>query len=72
MEKRLIIEVDGWVHFYQVEKDRIRENFLRSVGFTVLRFSNVEVRTNMAYVLEVILEQLEAPSPRPSPFRERE
>ena len=33
------------------------------LGFTVLRFSNVEVRTNMEYVLETILKYLDTPSP---------
>ena len=63
MEKRLVVEVDGWIHFFQRHKDQVREDALRMLGFTVLRFSNVEVRTNMEYVLETILKYLDTPSP---------
>ncbi len=39
----LVIEVDGSIHEYTVEEDAIRQEFLESLGFKVLRFSNQEV-----------------------------
>jgi very-short-patch-repair endonuclease len=51
---RLIIEVDGDIHEYQREEDAIRQAFLESLGFEVLRFSNEDVLTNIEGVLDVI------------------
>ncbi len=51
---RLIIEVDGPIHQYSQEQDAIRQEFLESVGFTVIRFTNLEVLNNMVTVLDVI------------------
>ncbi|MBK7407885.1 MAG: endonuclease domain-containing protein [Saprospirales bacterium] len=40
---KLIVEIDGDIHLQQVEYDKIREDILRQMGFTVLRFKNGEV-----------------------------
>ena len=64
-EHRLIIELDGGQHADQVAYDRQRDAWLRSQGYTVLRFWNNDVMQQ----LERVLEQIRcAVSPEPSPF----
>jgi very-short-patch-repair endonuclease len=68
---KLIIEIDSGQHFNdQGEvRDRRRDTFLASKGFRVLRFSNHDVMTNRAGVLETIaaaVREASAPS-LPSP-----
>lgn len=54
LEKRLIIEVDGLIHQYTAEEDSIRQEYLESVGFTVIRFTNDDVEQNINAVLDSI------------------
>ena len=54
----LVIEVDGPVHEYSPDEDEIREQFLRSQGLRVLRFSNHEVDNSIVAVVETIAEAL--------------
>ncbi|MGZ8184209.1 MAG: DUF559 domain-containing protein [Methylobacter sp.] len=69
-EARLIIEADGGHHADQSEYDTRRDGWLRSQGFTVLRFWNNEILTNIAGVLERIVEGCQnSPSPQPLPRR---
>ncbi len=58
LETQLIIEVDGPIHDYTPEQDAVRQTYLEVIGFTVLRFSNDEVLTEMSGVLEKITETL--------------
>jgi len=51
---RLIIEVDGPTHEYTQEEDAIRQAYLESVGFTVLRFTNLDVLNTLDAVAGVI------------------
>jgi len=53
-ESQVVIEVDGSQHMVEVAKDKERERWLRSQGFTILRFWNNEVLRNMEGVLEII------------------
>lgn len=53
-EANLIIELDGSQHFEDKEKDRQRDLFLQSLGFTVLRIPNNEVNQNFRGVCEYI------------------
>jgi very-short-patch-repair endonuclease len=57
-EKRLVIEIDGSQHAEEIEKDkdRQRDEWLRSQGFRVLRFWSNEVLQNLEGVLEAIRE----------------
>ena len=43
LELRLIIEVDGPIHQYTQQEDAIRQTFLESLGFEVLRSPSLEV-----------------------------
>lgn len=52
MEQRLIIEIDGGQHADQVGYDQHRDDWLRSQGYTVLRFWNNEVAQQLEGVLE--------------------
>lgn len=40
---KLIVEIDGKIHDDQKEYDAMREQHLRNLGFTVIRFTNEEV-----------------------------
>jgi len=51
---RLIIELDGSQHIDDREIDIERDNWLKSQGFTVLRFWNSEVMKNINGVLNVV------------------
>jgi very-short-patch-repair endonuclease len=53
-EQRLIIEIDGGQHAEQVEYDQHQDAWLRSQGYTVLRFWNNEVMQQLESVLEQI------------------
>jgi very-short-patch-repair endonuclease len=57
---RLVIELDGGQHYSLEgkEKDRVRDAYLISLGFNILRFSDREVLTNIEGVLEHIFEHL--------------
>jgi len=53
-ELKLIIEIDGYSHEGNFDKDEVRQKKLESFGFTVLRFSEAEVRRDIEQVLTVI------------------
>ncbi len=52
----LIVEIDGGYHLTeeQKESDKTRDNFLKEIGFTTLRFTNEEVLNNLAQILKKI------------------
>ncbi|MFH1348383.1 MAG: endonuclease domain-containing protein [Patescibacteria group bacterium] len=60
VEKNLIIEIDGSSHCYATTKkhDRNREEFLKSKGFEIIRFSNSQSVESTEYVLSCIREYL--------------
>jgi very-short-patch-repair endonuclease len=68
MERRLIVELDGGQHNGSTN-DAVRDAWLRSQGFNVLRFWNNEVMGNMQGVLEVIVRATASPPPQPSPVK---
>ena len=47
----LVIEIDGESHFGTEEKDNKKQTFLESIGLTVLRFDNDQVKQGLEYVL---------------------
>ena len=51
----LVIEVDGGIHQTQQADDQMREEHLRDLGLTILRFLNTEVEQEMEVVLSTIL-----------------
>jgi very-short-patch-repair endonuclease len=70
LEERVIIEVDGGQHALG-PGDKIRDEWLRSEGYKVLRFWNNQVLNNMEGVLETIRNALLTPHPDPLPQGER-
>ncbi|AGK56197.1 hypothetical protein HYPDE_22553 [Hyphomicrobium denitrificans 1NES1] len=72
LSHRLIIEVDGATHATDAEiaSDMCRQRHLESQGFTVLRFKNTDVATNLGGVMDVIVGAFvcpATPTPNPSP-----
>ncbi len=67
--RRFVIEVDGGQH--GGARDIERDAWLKEQGFVVMRFWNNEVDGNMAGVMQVVLDAVEAaavaPPPQPSP-----
>ncbi len=51
---KLVIEVDGSQHFSDemTEYDRIRNEYLSSLGLRVLRFTNIDVLTHIKSIVE--------------------
>jgi very-short-patch-repair endonuclease len=64
-EHSLVIEVDGPIHDYTVEEDKIRQQFLESLGLHGLRFTNEEVINSIAHVLACIATALIEQKPSP-------
>jgi very-short-patch-repair endonuclease len=63
---KLVIELDGGQHFEptQERRDAHRSAFLKSKGFHILRFSNLDVMTNRSGALDTIFAAISsAPSP---------
>ena len=69
---QLAIEVDGSIHFIEghQEKDALRQNRLESLGVTVIRFSDLDVKNNLDWVLEEIKDTIELLKPTPNPCKE--
>ena len=57
-EKRLIVEVDGGQHAEEIAYDSKRDEWLKSQGFSILRFWNHQVSKEIEAVKERILEEL--------------
>ncbi len=68
MERRLIVELDGGQHKGS-QHDALRDAWLKSQGFNVIRFWNNDVMSNMQGVLEAIAQALASPPPQPSPVK---
>ena len=58
--KRLAIEIDGRQHLLPEHKtaDRIRDDYLKSLGITVLRYDNRSINNNFNAVCNDILKHL--------------
>ncbi len=57
---KLIIEIDGDSHYFNkgIQYDLIRNNYLSSLGYTVLRYTNIDIRYNLQGVIEDIFFKL--------------
>lgn len=68
---KIVIELDGTQHFLDegIEKDKERDNYLSSLGLTVLRYSNYEINTSFESVCQDIFNHLISRGvlPLPSP-----
>jgi len=50
----LIIELDGIIHQFQKKKDKQRENELKKLGYSVIRFENEEILNDLIHVEKVL------------------
>ncbi len=60
LEKKLIIELDGWQHKEENQEryDKERTEFLEKLGFRIIRFWNNEINDNLEGVFLKIEEYL--------------
>ena len=67
---KLVVEVDGSQHLEerQKRKDQIRDQYLRELGFQVLRFSSREVLTNTENVVQAIQDVVKGHANPPVPL----
>jgi very-short-patch-repair endonuclease len=54
---KLVVEVDGDSHADQIEYDRARTAYLNELGYTVIRFTNREMFTQLEAVLQQIADE---------------
>jgi very-short-patch-repair endonuclease len=61
LEKKLVVELDGWTHStpQEITYDERRTRFLNTEGFRVIRFGNTDVMESADGVLQSILEELD-------------
>ncbi len=59
--KKTVIEIDGGQHFETAnqEKDQQRDKALASLGITVLRYNNDDIRTRFEGVVQDIFQRLD-------------
>lgn len=69
LSKKIIIEIDGKVHeIFNKEKDKLREEAIRKLGYRIIRFKANEVVDDTFGVLNKISEFASEPlTPTPSP-----
>ena len=60
LDGKLIVEVDGATHSerFELRRDAQRTRILESLGFHVVRITNIDVYENMDGVLDMILHEL--------------
>jgi very-short-patch-repair endonuclease len=69
-ELKLVVEIDGGQHYEKsiIEKDLLRTGFFEGLGIKVKRYTNVDIKNNLAGALDDLLEICkEITSPQPSP-----
>ncbi len=61
-ELKLVIEIDGEIHKYQKRKDKIREEKIKNLGYSVIRFRNEDILhefINVIRTLESFVDEFE-------------
>ena len=53
-EKKLVVEIDGLIHTFQIDYDKARDVIMNELGLTVFRITNDEVERNVLDVLNKI------------------
>lgn len=57
-ELKLVIELDGHSHDVAPERDVVRDQWMAENGYTVLHFTNAEVKENVEGVIMAISEAI--------------
>jgi very-short-patch-repair endonuclease len=60
----LVVELDGPIHGTQAERDAVRTEMLETLGYTVIRFTNLELFRNPSAVVAQITDAVNSVSPR--------
>ena len=60
MRAKLLVELDGASHDARAVYDQQRDAYLKKQGYTVLRFSNDDLKRNLKGVVETIIIQARA------------
>ncbi len=71
---KLVVEIDGDTHDIDDPRDALRTRFLETLGYRVVRYSNVEVMQNLEGVLmnlAAVIDEMRPPLPTLSPEGER-
>ena len=55
---KLVVEIDGSSHQDRKQYDKIREEFLQSIGLRVIRFSDTEIKDNIHSVIKTLKEKM--------------
>ena len=55
-DNRLVIEIDGSIHDATKEYDGNRDDYLHARGYTIIRFTNSEIETNIEMVVQRIVD----------------
>jgi very-short-patch-repair endonuclease len=53
-ELKLVIEIDGEIHKYQKRKDKIREEKIKNLGYSVIRFQNEDILHEFINVIRTL------------------
>ena len=61
VEKKIIIELDGYMHAWSKKKDEKRDYYLLQKRFRVIRFRNSQIKKNMNKVLNSIVKECGVP-----------
>jgi 5-methyltetrahydrofolate--homocysteine methyltransferase len=71
LESKLIVEIDGRLHELpgRREKDAVRQRWLESEGFRIVRFTGMECHHDIDRVLSSITAALRGDGPSPPPPR---
>lgn len=56
---KLVVEIDGHSHDVAPERDAVRDEWMRTQGYTVLRFTNSQVHKNIRGVVTSISTEIE-------------
>ena len=51
---KIAIEIDGYSHNFTFDRDQEKDNYLKSIGYTVLRFEEQEVRKDINNIIRTI------------------
>jgi very-short-patch-repair endonuclease len=57
-EEKLVIEADGPIHLFKKQYDQNRDEVMRDLGLTILRFTNDHIITDLDNVLNAIKEKM--------------
>ena len=68
-EKNVVIELDGSQHYEPagMKADALRDAYMKSLGITVLRYSNADINLRFREVCEDIWNRLKLSENKPSP-----